>query len=153
MSPRKLPHFSPLCLPFCALLLADAPLVGAQDSGDTRSSLSREASQSAESAPDKLVGTWVAKNVETDSGQADIRLTFREEGPLKLMAWSDLWLVGQVRDKTAPYKVTENTISSEAIRGGTVVKYRFSPSGNLIIEYQDGETVEFQRASSTSFSH
>lgn len=91
---------------------------------------------------ERLYGTWVAEDVDAKMGQVKIRLVFREEGPVKIAAWSELPFVGQVRDKTAPYEVNGNTISSEAIRGGTTVKYWFDGE-DLIIEYKDGKTVRF----------
>ena len=98
-----------------------------------------------EGAPERLYGTWVAEDVDVKMGQVKIRLTFKEDGPVKIAAWSDIPFVGQVRDKTAPYEVNGNTISSEAIRGGTTVNYRFD-GDDLIIEYKDGKTVRFHRA-------
>jgi len=73
----------------------------------------------------RLYGTWLARDVDTKMGEVKIELTFREEGPMKLAAWSDIPFVGQVRDKTAPYDVQGNVISSDAIRGGTSVEYSF----------------------------
>ena len=93
---------------------------------------------------DKLYGTWVARDVDTKLGEVKIKLTFREEGPMKLAAWSDIPFVGQVRDKTAQYEVHGNVISSEAIRGGTSVEYSFEHD-DLIIRYKEGKTVRFKR--------
>ena len=93
-----------------------------------------------QSLEDRLYGTWVARDVDTKMGEVKIKLTFREDGPMKLAAWSDIPFVGQVRDKTAPYEVNGNVISSEAIRGGTSVEYS-SEQEDLIIKYkgrQDG---------------
>ena len=97
-----------------------------------------------ESPHERLYGTWVARDVDTKMGEVKIQLTFKQEGPVKILAWSDLPFVGQVRNKRAAYEVHGNTISSDAIRGGTSVKYRFD-GGDLIIEYQDGKTVRFKR--------
>lgn len=94
---------------------------------------------------ERLYGTWVAEDVDVSMGQVKIRLVFKKEGPVKIAAWSDMPFVGKVRDKTAPYEVSGNTISSEAIRGGTTVKYRFD-GDDLVIEYEDGKTVRFRRA-------
>ena len=63
---------------------------------------------------------------------------------MKLAAWSDIPFVGQVRDRTAPYEVHGNVISSEAIRGGTTVEYWFDED-DLIIKYREGKTVRFRR--------
>lgn len=100
----------------------------------------------AEETPthEKLYGTWVARDVDSKLGEVKVRLTFRREGPVKIVAWSDIPFVGKVRDKTAPYEVHGNTISSGALRGGTSVQFRFD-GGDLIIEYKDGKTVRFKR--------
>lgn len=96
--------------------------------------------------PERLLGTWVARDVDTKLGEVKVKLTFRDSGGMKLAAWSDIPFVGQVRDKQGPYTVDGNTISSDAIRGGTTVQYRFD-SGKLIIEYKDGKTFTFTRQS------
>ena len=93
---------------------------------------------------DRLYGTWLARDVDTKMGEVKIKLTFRKDGPIKLAAWSDIPFVGQVRDKTAPYDVQGNVISSDAIRGGTSVEYSFA-GADLIIKYKEGKTVRFKR--------
>ena len=93
---------------------------------------------------ERLYGTWVARDVDTKMGEVKIKLTFREDGPMKLAAWSDIPFVGKVRDKTAQYEVHGNVISSEAIRGGTSVEYWFERD-DLIIKYKEGKTVRFKR--------
>jgi len=93
---------------------------------------------------ERLHGTWIARDVDTKMGEVKIKLTFREEGPMKLAAWSDIPFVGQVRDKTAEYEVNGNVISSKAIRGGTSVEYSFD-GDDLIIKYKEGKTVRFKR--------
>ena len=92
----------------------------------------------------KLNGVWVAEDVDVELGSVKIRLTFREEGPMKLAAWSDIPFVGQVRDRTAPYEVHGNVISSEAIRGGTSVEFWFEDD-DLIIKYREGKAIRFRR--------
>lgn len=105
-----------------------------------------DASQAANdpSQHQRLHGTWVAQDVDSKLGEVKIQLTFKEEGPVRILAWSELPFVGQVRNKQGPYEVHGNTISSDAIRGGTSVNYRFD-GGDLIIEYKDGKTVRFNR--------
>jgi hypothetical protein len=98
----------------------------------------------ARSLEQKLYGTWIANDVDAKLGQVKVKLTFRQEGPMKLAAWSDIPFVGQVRDKTATYEVNGNVISSGAIRGGTSVEYWFE-GDDLIIRYKDGKTVRFDR--------
>ena len=92
----------------------------------------------------KLNGVWVARDVDAKLGTVKIRLTFQKVGPMKLAAWSDIPFVGQVRDRTAPYEVHGNVISSEAIRGGTTVEYWFE-GDDLIIKYREGKTIRFRR--------
>lgn len=98
----------------------------------------------AQALEEKLMGTWVAKDVDAKIGQVKIKLTFRKDGPMKLAAWSDIPFVGQVRDKTAPYEVHGDVISSDAIRGGTSVTYWFEGE-QLLIRYKEGKTVRFDR--------
>lgn len=93
----------------------------------------------------RLYGTWVAQDVDVSMGQVDIRLTLRKEGPVTILAWSDLPFVGQVRNKTAPFEIRDHTLHSEAIRGGTSVQYWFTDRGQLVIQYADGKTVTFHR--------
>ena len=93
---------------------------------------------------EKLYGTWLSKGVSTPAGDVDIRVTFREEGPVKVVAWSELPFVGKVRETKGPYEIHGNTITSQAIRGGTSVKYWFD-QGQLVIQYDDGKTVRFTR--------
>ena len=95
-------------------------------------------------APEKLYGTWVANDVDAKIGEVKIKLTFREEGTMKIAAWSELPLVGQVRDLKGPYEVQGDTISSKAIRGGTAAKYWFEGE-QLVLQFEDGKTVRFQR--------
>jgi len=95
---------------------------------------------------DKLMGSWIAQDVDAKIGELKIKLTFRKEGQMKLAAWSDIPFAGQVRDKTAPYEVNGDVISSEAIRGGTSVTYSFEGE-QLIIRYQEGKTIAFHRPS------
>lgn len=99
----------------------------------------------AEAAAEKLHGTWVSVNpVDVSFGAAEIKLTFKDEGPVRILAFSTLPLVGKVRETSGPYEVNENTITSEAIRNGTSVKYHFE-GDQLVIEYKDGKTVRFRR--------
>jgi len=93
---------------------------------------------------DKLMGSWIAHDVDVKIGQVKIKLTFRKEGQMKLAAWSDIPFAGQVRDKTAPYEVNGDVISSAAIRDGTSVNYWFEGE-QLIIRYKEGKTVAFHR--------
>lgn len=99
----------------------------------------------AQAAAEKLHGTWVSVNpVGVSFGAAEIKLTFKDEGPVRIMAFSTLPLVGKVRETSGPYEVNENTITSEAIRNGTSVQYHFEGE-QLVIEYKDGKTVRFRR--------
>lgn len=99
----------------------------------------------ADAPPDRFFGTWVADDVNSPIGDVKVQVTFKQEGPVKILAWSELPFVGQVRDKKAPYEADGDTISSDALRGGTTVKYRFDERGRLVITYADGKSVTFTR--------
>lgn len=94
---------------------------------------------------DRLYGSWVADDVDAKIGSVKIKLTFHQDGPMKLAAWSDIPFVGQVRNKTCPYQVQGDVISSEAIRGGTSVHYHFD-GNDLMIRYNEGKAVRFHPA-------
>ena len=119
------------------------PAPNAEESDATRVPATTRAAD-GRTSEDRLYGTWVARDVDTTMGEVKVRLTFREEGPMKLAAWSDLPFVGQVRDKTAPYEVRGSVISSDAIRGGTSVEYSFE-GDDLIIKYKEGKSIRFTR--------
>jgi hypothetical protein len=106
-----------------------------QDRGDA---------QETSDAERRLYGTWAAENVSSPIGDVRIRLVIRREGPLRILAWSELPMVGKVREKEASYEINGDTISSEALRGGTSARYRFE-GGNLLLTLSDGRTVRFTR--------
>ncbi|HPF14808.1 MAG: hypothetical protein H6830_07075 [Planctomycetes bacterium] len=72
---------------------------------------------------ERLQGTWVAKGVDVSMGEITIQWTFRNEGGMKLAAWSDTPFVGQVRDRKGSYEILGSVLSSQAIRGGTSVEF------------------------------
>ena len=113
-------------------------------SSSTKPTPATTRSTGAQGSEERLHGTWFAKDVDAKMGEVDIKLTFREEGPMKLAAWSDVPFAGQVRDKTGSYDVQGNVISSDAIRGGTSVEFSFD-GDDLIIKYKDGKSVRFKR--------
>jgi len=122
-----------------------APVATTTPSATTgRSATSTQTAPQDQAMEDKLMGTWIAKDVDAKMGEVKIKLTFRQEGPVKLAAWSDIPFVGQVRDKTAPYEVHGDVISSDAIRDGTSVTYWFDGE-QLVIRYKEGKTVAFHR--------
>jgi hypothetical protein len=94
--------------------------------------------------PEQLYGTWVAKDVEAKVGKVTIKMSFREEDGMKLVAWSELFFVGKVKDMKGPYKVRGDTISSKAIRGGTKAKFWFEGE-RLVLQFEDGKIVRFDR--------
>ena len=99
----------------------------------------------ATSPAEKLHGTWVSvEPVDVAAGGAKVKVTFKEDGPVKIVAWSTLPFVGQVRETSGPYEVHGNTIESEAIHGGTSVKYWFD-GDHLVIQYSDAKNVKFRR--------
>lgn len=99
----------------------------------------------ATSAEQKLTGTWEANDVDAKLGEVRIKLTFKEDGPVKIAAWSEIPLVGQVREMSGPYSISGNIIRSKAIREGTEVKFHFRDDGRLVIEYKEGKQVVFRR--------
>lgn len=127
-----------------------APAPTTARASDSASATGSAASPGTTEDPDEeeshkqLYGTWEANDVDTSMGEVKIRLTFRKRGSVRILAWSDLPFVGQVRNKQAPYEIHGNTLTSDAIRGGTSVNYRFK-NGDLLIEYKDGKTVRFTR--------
>lgn len=98
----------------------------------------------ADNPPDKLYGTWAADNVETMLGAVRLNVTFRREGPVSIVAWSTLPLVGKVRSTQGSYEVKNGSITSDSIHGGTSMEYWFD-SGDLMLKYSDGKTVRLHR--------
>ncbi|KRP35463.1 MAG: hypothetical protein ABS34_10960 [Opitutaceae bacterium BACL24 MAG-120322-bin51] len=94
--------------------------------------------------PERLYGTWTAKDVDADMGEVEIRLTFRREQQVTLMAWSDVPFVGQVRYLEGAYLVDGNTISSEAIREGKEAKFCFERK-QLVLRFKSRKVVRFDR--------
>lgn len=95
-------------------------------------------------AAEKLYGTWVSvEPVDVAAGGAEVKVTSKEDGPVKIVAWSTLPFVGEVRETSGRYEVHGNEIRSEAIHGGTSVTYRFEGE-NLMARYSDGTTIEFR---------
>ncbi|MGK2904963.1 MAG: hypothetical protein ACSLFH_01265 [Desulfuromonadales bacterium] len=94
--------------------------------------------------PERLYGTWIAKDVDAKMGEVRIRLTFRQEKKVTVLAWSDIPFVGQVRDLEGPFSVYGDTISSEAIRDGKKAKFSFE-SDQLVLRFKSGKVVRFDR--------
>ena len=94
--------------------------------------------------PERLYGTWTAKNVDAKMGEVKIRLTFRREKKANLLAWSDIPFAGQVRDLKGSFSVYGDTISSEAIRDGKKAKFSFE-SDQLVLRFKSGKVVRFDR--------
>lgn len=94
--------------------------------------------------PERLYGTWIAKDVDAKMGEVKIRLTFRQEKKATVLAWSDIPFVGQVRDLEGPFSVHGDTISSEAIRDGKKAKFSFE-SDQLVLRFKSGKVVRFDR--------
>jgi len=136
------PHCRRAFLSGCAVFLAVAFL-----SGVNVFAVPDAAPKSKQIPPEKLYGTWVAKDVEAKVGEVTIKLSFREEGGMKLVAWSELFFVGKVKEMKGPYKVRGDTISSKAIRGGTKAKFWFEGE-QLVLQFEDGKIVRFHRETS-----
>ena len=94
--------------------------------------------------PERLYGTWTAKDVDAKMGEVKIRLTFRREKKASLLAWSDIPFVGQVRDLKGSFSVHGDTISSEAIRDGKQAKFAFE-NDQLVLRFKSGKVVRFDR--------
>ena len=95
-------------------------------------------------SPERLFGTWTAKDVDAKMGEVKIRLTFRREKKATLLAWSDIPFVGQVRDLKGSFSVHGDTISSEAIRDGKNAKFSFE-NDQLVLRFKSGKVVRFDR--------
>jgi hypothetical protein len=94
--------------------------------------------------PERLYGTWTAKDVDATMGEVRIRLTFRREKKATLLAWSDIPFVGQVRDLKGSFAVHGDTISSEAIRDDKEATFFFE-NDQLVLRSKSGKAVRFDR--------
>jgi hypothetical protein len=94
--------------------------------------------------PERLYGTWIAKDVDAELGEVKIRLTFRREEKATLLAWSDIPFVGKVRDLEGPFSVADETISSEAIRDGKRADFSFE-GDQLVLRFKSGKIIRFDR--------
>ena len=94
--------------------------------------------------PHRLNGSWVAEDLDAKIGEVTITLTFPDEGPMNIVAWSEIPFVGEVKNLTAPYVVQGDTISSKAIRGGTKARYGFEGE-QLVLQFENGTTIRFHR--------
>lgn len=94
--------------------------------------------------PERLYGTWTAKDVDAKMGEVKIRLTFRRENRVTLLAWSDIPSFGQVRDLKGAFSVHGDTISSEAIRDGKEAKFFFE-NDQLVLRFKNDNVVRFDR--------
>ncbi len=94
--------------------------------------------------PERLYGTWTAKDVDAKLGEVEIRLSFLRAETASLMAWSDVPFVGQVRDLKGPFSVYGDTISSKAIRDGEKATFSFV-NDQLVLRFKSGKVVRFNR--------
>jgi len=94
--------------------------------------------------PERLYGTWIAKDVDAKVGEVKIRLTFRQEKKATLLAWSDIPFAGQVRDLKGAFSVHGDTISSEALRDGKKAKFSFE-NDQLVLRFISGKVIRFDR--------
>jgi Cu/Ag efflux protein CusF len=140
---RFFPHCRCALLSWCAAFLAMAFL-----SGVNVFAAPEAAPKSKQGPPEILYGTWVAKDVDAKAGEVTIKLSFREDGGLKLVAWSELIFAGKVKETKGPYKVRGDTISSKAIRGGTKAEFWFEGE-QLVLQFEDVKIVTFRRESET----
>lgn len=94
--------------------------------------------------PKRLYGIWTAKDVDAKMGAVRIRLTFRHEKKVTLLAWSELFFIGQVRNLKGSFSVQGDTISSEAIRDGKKATFSFEHD-QLVLRFKNGKVVRFDR--------
>lgn len=129
----------------CAFLLGSRIFLAVAFFGGSKVIAAPEAAPtSTQSSREKLYGNWVAKDVDAKVGELTIKLSFREEEGMKLVAWSELMFAGKVKEMKGPYIVSGDTISSKAIRGGTKAIFLFE-DGKLVLEFEDGKIVRFHR--------
>jgi hypothetical protein len=107
-------------------------------------SLGLSATEKSSLSSERLYGTWTAKDVDAKMGEVKIRLTFRQEKKVGVMAWSEIPFVGQVRDLKGVFSVNDDTISSEAIRDGKKAKFSFV-NEQLVLRFKGGKVVRFDR--------
>ena len=127
-----------------ALGVARAALPTQSDSSTTSGDEGGGRDSSRADPADRLYGSWIANDVDTDMGEVTIKVVFRREGAVRVLAWSDIPFVGQVKDLKAPYEVHDDTISSQAIRGGTEARYSFEGE-RLVLRFEGGKVVRFDR--------
>lgn len=94
--------------------------------------------------PERLYGTWIAKDVDAKMGEVKIRLTFSREKKVGFMAWSDIPFVGKVRDLKGAFSVDGDTIRSEAIRDGKKANFSFEDK-QLLLRFTSGKVLRFDR--------
>jgi hypothetical protein len=94
---------------------------------------------------DLLTGRWRAEGVDAPMGDVAIELGFAENGKVSIEAWSDLPLVGQVRDKVRSYELRDGKVVSRDLRGGVKMPVEFEGQDVMILEYTEGESVRFRR--------
>lgn len=132
-----------------ALLLITAPIpfcTHAQQAAvkNVKSAGEDDKNENSVEPPQRLFGTWTAKDVDVQTGEVRIRLTFSRKNKVTFLAWSDIPFVGQVRDLKGPFSVHGDTISSEAIREGKQAKFSFE-NDQLVLRFKSGKVVRFNR--------
>jgi hypothetical protein len=126
-------------------LLVGFPIAGLLDCVSTVTVAGVERTEAIEQADSRrLHGSWIAENVGAKIGEVTIRLTFPDQGPMNIVAWSEIPFVGEVRNLTEPYAIEGDTISSKAIRGGTKARYGFEGE-QLVLQFENGRTIRFDR--------
>jgi len=122
----------------CAVMMTAAFLGHQPSQGAASDALKSQSTTTSAESPDedggntvesgpheKLYGTWIANDVDAKMGEVKIKLTFRKEVPMTILAWSDIPFAGKVKKLDAPYEVYGETILLKAIRGGTTSRYSF----------------------------
>lgn len=104
-----------------------------------------EASGESDIPLERLLGTWRAEGVDAPMGNVNITLDFQEDGQVHLEANSTLPFVGEVRDKVRSFELRNGKIHVPNLRDGVTMPLSFRGEDTLILEYKQGERVEFRR--------
>lgn len=124
---------------------ADEAANGASDgSTSTTRGTTQETDQRSADVRETLSGTWLAEDVSAPVGDVKIRLRFREDGPVRLIAISELPFGGEVKDTESPYHVEDGKIIAPEIGDGVSMPYYFEDD-RLVLEYKPGQTVRLRK--------
>lgn len=92
---------------------------------------------------DRLTGSWLAKDVDTDAGPMEMQVEFREDGGAKLVAISELPFAGEMKRIETGYSIKDGQIHCE--QDGRVMPYAFEGDHTLVLTYDKDHIVRFTR--------